>query len=312
MKLKSFAKVNLSLDVLGVRPDGYHNISSFMQNIDLYDEVEIEKCSKNRTKYKMFYCSISNVGVYLCSCVDTIPLDENNLAIRGAKIILNKLEDLGVAHGLKELTITIDKKLPVAAGIAGGSGNAATTMLGINALAGYPMSLRELMDMGKAVGADVPFSIMMNANLNSDTLSGLKGIKESSVAANVSGIGEIVEPAKANHRYVILANPGISVSTKEAYQAIDALQDNSESGLFTNQLEKYTLANYPEAKSIKEAMQEHLRADIVLMSGSGPTMVAYYQDKAVAQDDYERILCEGWLKESWRAWLTQTGNAREE
>ena len=308
MHLKSYAKINLSLDVLGVRPDGYHNISSFMQNIGIFDELEIEKCSKNGTKYNYSHCSICNVDVYLCTGVKTIPQGEDNLAIRGVKAMLENLEEKGIAHDINSLWINIDKKLPIAAGIAGGSGNAAVTMLAVNALAGYPFSMRELMDIGARVGADVPFSILMNSKMNENELQGLKGIKEASVAAMMTGIGDVVEPAEPIHRYIIMANPGISVSTKEAYESIDALQDrNDESGLFTNQLEKYTLANYPKAKELKDLMIEHLNAEKVLMSGSGPTMVAYYQDEAEARRDFEKMLQDGWLKEPSRAWLTETG-----
>ena len=308
MHLKSYAKINLSLDILGLRPDGYHNISSLMQNIGLYDELEVEKCSKNGTKYNFTHCSICKLDVYLCSGNETIPAGSDNLAVKGAKSVIEALEKNQISHDLKEIWIRIDKKLPIAAGIAGGSGNAAVTMLAINALAGYPFALRELMDMGAKVGADVPYSLLMNAKMNADELASLRGIEEASVAAMMTGIGDVVEAASPIHKYVILANPGISVSTKEAYEEIDKLQDRiTEAGLFTNQLEKYTLANYPEAKDLRDAMQENLDAELVLMSGSGPTMVAYYDDAETAKQDYDKMLREDWFKENWRAWLTETG-----
>jgi len=304
MELKAFAKINLSLDILGCREDGYHNISSLMQDIGLFDVIKIENCLTSGTKYNDPHCFINGHVVHLCTNVETIPINDDNLAIKAARVIL---ETMGETV-LKELSIYIDKRLPVAAGIAGGSGNAAVTMLGINALAGYPYSLRELMEMGAKVGADVPYSLMMNAKKNADQLMGLEGIEEASVAAMMGGIGDIVEPVEPLHRYVIMANPGISVSTKAAYEAIDALKDYMDcSGLFTNQLEKYTLNNYPEAAAIKQAMEEHLNADLVLMSGSGPTMVAYYSEKALSKEDFEKLKKEDWFKASWRAWLTETG-----
>ena len=311
MHLKSYAKINLSLDILGVRPDGYHNISSFMQNIGIFDELNIEKCTQNGTKYNFTHCSICKVDVYLCSSVKTIPQGLDNLAVRGAKAILEHFAEKGIAHDINSLWINIEKKLPIAAGIAGGSGNAAVTMLAINALAGYPLSLDELIDIGSKVGADVPFSILMNAKMNEDELQGLKGIDAASVAAMMTGIGDVVEPTEPIHRYIIMANPGISVSTQEAYRAIDALQNRSdESGLFTNHLEKYTLANYPKAKELKELMMEHLNAEKVLMSGSGPTMVAFYQDEETARADFDKMLRDGWLKETGKAWLTETGGLK--
>lgn len=310
MELRAYAKINLSLDVLGRREDGYHNISSLMQDIGLYDVINVEKCLKSGTKYKWSHCKILYVDVYLCSNVETIPTGDDNLAIKGARALLETMDKAGklAESGLNELSIYIDKSLPVAAGIAGGSGNGAVTMLGINALAGYPFSLRELMEIGAKVGADVPYSLLMNAKKNADVLADLPGIEEASGAAWMSGIGDIVEPAEPLHRYVIMANPGISVSTKAAYEAIDALREYTDAeGLFTNQLEKYTLANYPEAEALKTAMETHLSADTVLMSGSGPTMVAYYTDEESAKSDYGKMMKSDWLRPAWRAWLTETG-----
>ena len=309
MELRAYAKINLSLDVLGRRPDGYHNISSLMQDIGLYDVIKIEKCSKSETKYNSSHCRFTNVDVYLCSNVDTIPVDDSNLAVKGARVFLEALATTGrKVDELKELSIYIDKRLPVAAGIAGGSGNGAVTMLGMNALLGYPYSLRELMDIGAAVGADVPYSLMMNAKKNETVLADMPGIGEASVAAMMGGIGDIVDPVEPIHRHVIMANPGISVSTKEAYEAIDALSDYYVGeGLFTNQLEKYTLANYSQAAELKSAMEEHLDADLVLMSGSGPTMVAYYEDGEKASKDYQMMQNADWKQSAWRVWLTETG-----
>ena len=317
MIINAYAKINLSLDVLGRRDDGYHYISSLMQDIGLHDIVKINKCSKIGAKYNAVHCSISKVDVYLCMNVNTIPLDENNLAIKGAKAILEAMDQRGLldanesSHQLcygDAVSIEIDKRLPVAAGIAGGSGNAAAAMLGINALAGSPLSLREIMTIGAEVGADVPYSLMMNANKNSEVLADLPGISESSSAAHMTGIGDIVTPVEPIKRYIIMINPGISVSTRDAYEAIDELKNYSDaSGIFTNQLEKYTLASYPEAATLKAAMQEHLRAELVLMSGSGPTMVAYYSDEATAQSDYDSIQGADWLGAASRAWLTVTG-----
>lgn len=311
MELRSYAKINLTLDVIGRRDDGYHNISSLMQNIGLYDVINIEKCLKSGTKYKTSHCMISNVGVYLCTCDNTIPVGDDNLAIKGARAVLASMERDEISHDIKEIYILIDKRLPVAAGIAGGSGNAAVTMLGINAMAGYPYNLRELMNIGAKVGADVPYSIMMNARNNAEILSELPGIQEASNAAMTSGIGDVVEPVEPIHRYVIMTNPGIAVSTKEAYQAIDNIGDYShKTGLFTNQFEEYTLANYPQAKALKDAMENNLHAESVLMSGSGPTMVAYYTEREQAEADFSEIEKSGWLCEGWRAWLTETGSSR--
>ena len=202
----------------------------------------------------------------------------------------------------------MDKKLPVAAGIAGGSGNAAGCMLATNALCGNPFSLRELMVLGASVGADVPFSLMMNARKNRAVFSELPGVEEASVAAEIEGIGEIVRPTEPKPYGVILMNPGIGVSTREVYEALDAQTGRSvEEKLFFNRMEEYTLKQYPEAKALKDAMEANLRADRVLMSGSGPTMVAYYNSMAQAESDYRMAKDAPWIRDNWKVWYTESG-----
>ncbi len=310
IELRSYAKINLSLVVTGKRDDGYHNIRSLMQGIDLFDVIKIAKCAENGTKYNLPHCTIDGIVVYLCTDVGTIPVDMSNLALKGIKAVLDICgpEKLGQS----ELLVTISKRLPVAAGIAGGSGNAAVCMLGMNALLGNPLSLRDLMRAGAGVGADVPFSILMNAKRNEEILTGLRGIEEASLAAWISGIGDIVEPAEPQVWYSVMVNPGIAVSTKAAYEAIDVILAGAdiiteEYPMFVNDLESYTLRDYPEAARLKAVMQNELAADIVLMSGSGPTMIAYYADRRRAEEDFARMreLCES--EPLWRTWFTVTG-----
>lgn len=308
MKLKAYAKINLSLGVIGCRSDGYHNILSLMQNINLFDDVEIEKCLKNGTKYNFSHCSICNTDVYLCMDDKTIPVDGNNLIIKAAEAILKLVKEKYEDSNIPEIWINVQKKLPVAAGIAGGSGNAAITILGINALVGNIFTLEELMKIGESVGADVPFSIFMNAKKNENKLQGLRGIERASVAAEVSGIGDIVKAADPIHRYTIMINPGIEVSTKTVYQGMDGESvEKDKFGLFVNQLEKYTLEKYEEAATLKRVMKENLNADVVLMSGSGPTMVAYYESYEEASKDFESMKNSEWLLKKYRCWLTETG-----
>ena len=323
--LNAYAKINLSLVVTGRRPDGYHNIRSLMQGIGLHDVIKITKCPENGTKYNLPHCTIGGIVVYLCTDVKTIPTDMSNLALRGIAAVLDACgtgqeehdgsitgEGSTASESIQALMVEIEKRLPVAAGIAGGSGNAAACMLGMNALLGYPMSLRELMEAGAGVGADVPFSLMMNARRNDGTLAGLRGLDEASTAAWIGGIGDIVDPAEPRLYYTVMANPGISVSTKSAYEAIDAIiegqgRDAEEYPLFVNDLEQYTLRDYPEAARLKTVMQEQLDADIVMMSGSGPTMIAYYKDCGRAEKGFARMqeICAD--EPQWRSWLTVTG-----
>ena len=332
--LKAYAKINLSLRVLGRRQDGYHDISSLMQGIDLHDVIKITKCPGNGTKYNFPHCIAGGVVVYLCTDAKTIPADRSNLAVRGIEAVALAMERSTIGA----VIVSIDKKLPVAAGIAGGSGNAAAAMLGFNALLGSPFSLRELMALGAGVGADVPFSLMMNAAMNSGLLSGepaLAGIEEAETAAWTSGIGDIVVPTEPIRKHVIIANPGVAVSTREAYEAIDALKgydgsardsiaaqtgsrkntgtgDHPARELYVNDFEEYTLTASPETARLKEIMLDQLDADNVLMSGSGPTIAAYYDDGAAAAGDYERLRELTRDDRKVRVWLSMTGIRPEE
>lgn len=311
IRINAYAKINLSLRITGKRADGYHEIVSFMQGTGLHDVVEMSFCFKNGTKYTFPHCTISGVVVYLCTDTDTIPVDMSNLAFKGIEALLEVYpETERLAAEGKAILVKLDKRLPVAAGVAGGSGNAAACMLGLNALLDYPFTLRELMGIGKAVGADVPFSLFMNSARNGGVLAGMSGIDEASDSAWVGGIGDIVEAAEAVPRYVILANPGVPVSAGEAYEAMDAIgygEIPHERELFINDMEKYTLSEHPEAAELKRIMAEALGAEEVVMSGSGPTIVAYYADEDRAASDMEVLRSEIGRESGVRIWLTDTG-----
>lgn len=310
IELKAYGKINLSLDVLGKRPDGYHDIRSFMQDIDLYDTVNVVL---KKEKTSNIGCFIGNIAVDFCIDKNTIPGDKSNLAVRGANAVI---EAFGGRYASSEtrcgFDIRIEKNIPVAAGLAGGSGNAAAVMLAINCLAGNILTLDELMRAGTKVGADVPFSIMMNAKKNEDVLKGLDGLERAGSAAVVTGIGEIVDPKEPIHRSVILANPGIAVSTKEVYDAIDEMPREERTGdeIFYNIMEGYTLSEYDEAEKLRAAMKEHLNAETVLMSGSGPTMVAYYNDENAARSDYQSLERSDWFDPEWHAWFVESGGGK--
>lgn len=309
IRLNTYAKINLSLDVISRRDDGYHNIDSLMQAVDMCDEMIIAIGDMSPESVADFTCqeaSIEDLTVRLYINSDTLPPAEDNLAYKGIRRYVEALNGLSL-DGV--VSVLIDKRLPVAAGIAGGSGNAAGAMLGLNALIGYPLTLDELMTAGCKAGADVPFSLMMNAAMNRNVLKELDGIEIAGTAAQVSGIGQYVEPVSPVTRYVIIANPGIGVSTREVYEAIDSLPEEQRQpkGLWNNIMERYTLEAYPEAKELKELLNS-LNAEHVLMSGSGPTMVAYYTTAEAADTDF-RMLTGGIGKDrtNWRFWLTETG-----
>jgi 4-diphosphocytidyl-2-C-methyl-D-erythritol kinase len=311
--LNAHAKINLSLEITGKRPDGYHDIVSFMQGIGLHDVMKIEKCSQKATKYKLPHCTVNGIVVYLCTDAKTIPTDMDNLAFRAVKAFTDAMgatdpESCGLTD---QLLIDIRKDLPVSAGIGGGSANAAACLLGLNEMTGRPFSLRQLMEIGAGFGADVPFSTFMNAYRNRDVLGDLEGIDEASDAAWTYGIGEIVEAAESVPKYVIMANPGTAVLTKAAYEAMDAIgyADAASAGkhLFVNDMEKYTLMADPKAANLRKFMQERLDAEVILMSGSGPTMVAYYKDLDKAGKGLAAFTELAVNDASLRAWLTDTG-----
>ena len=313
--LNAHAKINLSLEITGKRPDGYHDIVSFMQGIGLHDVLSIEKCSQKTTKYKLPHCSVNGIVVYLCTDAKTIPTDMDNLAFRAVKAFMDAMDARGESdpekYGLTDpLLIDIQKDLPVSAGIGGGSANAAACLLGLNEMTGRPFSLRQLMEIGAGFGADVPFSTFMNAYRNRRVLQDLEGIEEARDSAWTAGIGEIVEAAESIPRYVIMANPGTAVLTKAAYEAMDAIgyADADRTGkLFVNDMEKYTLKADPKAASLMRFMHERLDAEEVLMSGSGPTMVAYYKDIDKAGKGLAALAELAVTDASIRAWLTDTG-----
>ncbi|MBQ6150362.1 MAG: hypothetical protein IJJ03_01775 [Mogibacterium sp.] len=310
--LNAHAKINLSLEITGKRPDGYHDIVSFMQGLGLHDVLSIEKCTQKATKYNLPHCTVNGIVVYLCTDAKTIPTDMDNLAFRAVKVFTDALGESGHEYyGLADtMLIDIRKDLPVSAGIGGGSANAAACLLGLNEMTGRPFTLRELMRIGGTFGADVPFSTFMNAYRNRKVLAGLEGIEESSDAAWTAGIGDIVEAAESVPRYVIMANPGTAVLTKAAYKAFDEIgyTDRESAGkLFVNDMEKYTLKADKKAASLKKFMLERLDADEVLMSGSGPTMVAYYKDIDKAGKGIATIAEMAVTDASIRAWLTDTG-----
>ena len=310
--LNAHAKTNLSLEITGKRPDGYHDIVSFMQGLGLHDVLSIEKCTQKATKYNLPHCTVNGIVVYLCTDAKTIPTDMDNLAFRAVKAFTDAigLRDLEKYIPTDTMLIDIRKDLPVSAGIGGGSANAAACLLGLNEMTDRPFTLRQLMDIGGTFGADVPFSTFMNAYRNRDVLEGLEGLDEASDAAWTAGIGDIIERAESIPRYVVMANPGTAVLTKAAYKAFDEIgytESESAGKLFVNDMEKYTLRADKKAATLKRFMLENLDAEEVLMSGSGPTMVAYYRDIDKAGKGLATLAEMATKDASIRAWLTDTG-----
>lgn len=286
MELKALGKINLGLDVLGRRENGYHDVRMVMQTLYLYDQITIEKTEKP--------------GIELSTNLFYLPVNENNLAYRAADLLM---QEFGVEEGVK---ITLEKHIPVAAGMAGGSSNAAAVLYGINRMFSLGLSQEELMERGVKLGADVPYCIMRGTVL-------------------AEGIGEILTPLSAMPRCTVLvAKPPISVSTKLVYEKLDAheIEDHPDidgvlEGLerqdlkkiassMGNVLERVTVEEYPVIEEIKEMMKENGALN-AMMSGSGPTVFGLYSDKRMAKEAAQKIKESGIAKQ---VYVTNIHNAR--
>lgn len=260
--LKAYAKINLTLDVIGKRPDGYHLVQMIMQQIDLYDEISLSPQEK---------------GITLTSDSAYIPADPQNLAWRAVTLMQ---ETLGLDRGVH---IAIKKQIPVAAGLAGGSTDAAAVIHGYSALCGIALPLEEKMALGLKLGADVPFCLMGGAAL-------------------AEGIGEELTPIGGlKDSWLVVCKPNFGVSTREVYTSLrwdqvsqhpdtegmlTALENGSASSIapfLGNVLEEVTLRKYPEVKQLKDKMLQY-GAEGALMSGSGPTVFGLFRNAEKARN----------------------------
>lgn len=255
--VKAPAKINLTLDVLHKRPDNYHEIEMIMTTVDLSDRIGLMGTAK---------------GIHIQSADRFVPNDSRNLAYQAAQLIKD-------TYNIKTgVIISLDKKIPVAAGLAGGSSDAAATLKGLNKLWQLNLSLDELAELGAKIGSDVSFCVYGGTAL-------------------AKGRGEIIQqlPPPPNC-WVILAKPTIGVSTADVYGAFDvrkaqhpntqamiqALEEGDYDAMCANlgnALESVTLNMYPEVEQIKEQMKK-FGADAVLMSGSGPTVFGLVHQEA--------------------------------
>lgn len=264
---KAPAKINLSLDVTSKRPDGYHEVEMIMTTIDLADRIELTALPEN--------------VIRVASHNRFVPDDQRNLAYQAAKLLKERFQ---VKKGV---SIMITKVIPVAAGLAGGSSDAAATLRGLNRLWDLKLSVEELAELGAEIGSDVSFCVYGGTAL-------------------ATGRGEKIRHISAPpHCWVVLAKPTIGVSTAEVYRRlnlqqvrhpdvqamIDAIEEKSFQkvcGQLGNVLESVTLSLHPEVAMIKNQMKR-FGADAVLMSGSGPTVFGLVQYESKVQRIYNGL-----------------------
>ena len=266
--LKAYGKINLGLDVVRRLENGYHQVRMVMQSVELADTVTMRRLPEDRISFKT-----DKPG---------LPCDERNLACKAAKLMKEKFSLQGGVE------ITLEKRIPVAAGMAGGSADCAAVLKGMNELFGLGMSLEELQKTGVKLGADVPYCLMGGCALS-------------------EGIGEVLTALpKPPACTLLLAKPDIDVSTKYVYENlrldelshhpdIDGILQSIESGdleglcgKLENVLESVTGKEYPVIGEIEKAMKEE-GALQALMSGSGPTVFGIFRKREDAERAMERV-----------------------
>lgn len=275
ISLKALAKINLGLDVLGQREDGYHEVRMIMQTIHLYDRVEIKKTKSPQihVETNLFY----------------LPVDENNLVYKAAKLMKTEFK---IKEGVR---ITLQKFIPVAAGMAGGSSDAAAVIVGMNRIFNLGIKQSRLMELGLKIGADVPFCIMRGTAL-------------------AEGIGEKLTALPPMPKCpILIAKPAVSVSTKHVYEQlrltgntehpdIDKIVENIKKknlrGVAENMgniLETVTIKEFPVIREIKKLMKENGALN-AMMSGSGPTVFGLYANEKEIRKAYDALKQSGLAK----------------
>ena len=278
LQLRAYGKINLGLDVVRKREDGYHELRMIMQTVGLYDELKMKVIPEDEIR--------------LSVNLSFLPTNENNLI---CKAIAMLKQEFGIQEGIEA---SLEKRIPVAAGMAGGSSDAAAALVGMNRLFRLGLSKKQLMEYGVRLGADVPYCVMRGTALS-------------------EGIGEILTPLPPMPScYILLAKPGISVSTKYVYQnlkaneltdhpdidgIVDSLKNGDLQGIcdrLGNVLETVTIRDHPMIDEIKTFLIEQ-GAFGALMSGSGPTIFGIFQEKSTARKALENMRQFPFIKQAY-------------
>lgn len=290
--LKAYGKINLGLDVLRKREDGYHDVRMIMQTVGIFDRIDLI--------WK------PGPGIQVETNLYYLPNNENNLVYKAAKLLMDEF------HIKDGVTIRLKKFIPVAAGMAGGSSDAAAVLFGVNKMFNLGLTMQELMKRGVKIGADVPYCVMRGTALS-------------------EGIGEVLTPLPPVPQcQVLIAKPGISVSTKFVYENLNANSLRPEqhpdidgivnsirkkdlygiAGRLGNVLETVTVKEYPVIQAIKDKMMEY-GAVGSLMSGSGPTVFGLFTSPRAAENAYEELRFGADSQLAKQVYLTNFYNQKE-
>lgn len=286
LELKALGKINLGLDILGRRENGYHDVRMVMQTVYLYDRVILEKTR--------------DPGIEISTNLPYLPVNENNIAYKAAELLQR---EFGIREGIR---ISLEKHIPVAAGMAGGSSNAAAVLFGMNRMFDLGLSEEGLKERGVTLGADVPYCIMRGTVL-------------------AEGIGEILTPLPPLPKcYVLIAKPPLSASTKTVYEKIDREGIKSHpdidgilaglregnlqqvAGSMGNVLEQVMLEEHPVLQKIKDVMLMSGALN-AMMSGSGPTVFGIFTSRGRARAAAARLKRQTPVKQ---AYVTNVHNVR--
>ena len=281
MEYSGYSKINLGLDVIRRREDGYHDLRMIMQTLQLRDVIDIQIEDSDSLEIKM-------------TCTDnSLCLDESNLCVKAASLLLNEF------NISSKVTINLEKNIPIAAGMAGGSADAAAVLIGINDMFKLGLSKEELIKRGVKIGADVPFCL-------------------TNMPARVQGIGEEIRIIKPKHQYeCLIVKPDEGLSTRKIFEYADTLElehgngdevekclvsgdDNGLANALFNGLEKPSINKIGEIGEIKEYLKS-LGFSLVLMSGSGSSVFALSTDHRLIYKAYKKL-----EKEDYNVILTRT------
>ena len=268
IQLKAMGKINLGLDVVRRRPDGYHEVRMVMQTVSLYDKVGITVEDEP--------------GIRITTNLSFLPVNENNIVYKAAKLLM---EEFSMDQGV---SISLEKHVPVAGGMAGGSTDGAAVLYGMNRLFSLGMGKKRLMELGLKLGADVPYCIMRGTALS-------------------EGIGEVLTPLPSMPDcWILIARPPFSVSTRFVYEnlhlenverhpdidgIVRAIENGDLEGMcarLENVLETVTVKKHPQIQEIKNFMRERGAVN-ALMSGSGPTVFGIFENERECRSAAEAV-----------------------